>query len=127
MRHKLAYVIMGKIILFIIITCCMTLISCDNYDSVRDPEFHSAIQMNEDLDILDWGHCGEPTADGKYYYVGTVTLYSSEGTSETFDCFEGTEGMEKGCKGVLWYGTFHNIYRNKWVTIDGVKYKGGHI
>lgn len=113
-----------KWILMILSASMLILVSCDNSDSTKSPEFHSAIEMNDDLEIVDWGGCGEPTPDGKYLYMGTVTLYTEEGYSETFDCYEGTEGLERGCKGVLWCGTFYNLYRNKWVTIDGITYKG---
>lgn len=39
----------------------------------------------------------------------------------------GKNGLEKGCRGVIYDGDFYNIDRNKWVKIGGVKYKASNL
>lgn len=115
---------MKKIIMLALVVGLISLTSCNNSGSAKSPVYHSQIVMDEYLNIEDMGHCGELTPDGKYYYYGSVTLYSDDGYSETYDCYQGTEGLERGCRGILCDGTFYNIDRSQWITIDGVKYKG---
>ncbi|MBQ0089712.1 MAG: hypothetical protein KBT27_10335 [Prevotellaceae bacterium] len=114
---------MMKSFLFALTIGIISLTSCNN-NSTNQPKWESEITMDEDLNITDMGHSGELTPDGEYYYDGTVTLYSADGDSETFECYEGTNGLEKGCRGVIVDGIFYNLDRNKWVTINGIKYKG---
>lgn len=106
------------------VVCLISFTSCNNTSSVKSPEYHSQILMDEDLNIEDMGHSGELTPDGNYYYYGSVTLYSDDGNSETFDCYQGTEGLERGCRGVFCDGKFYNLDRSQWITVYGVKYKG---
>lgn len=100
--------------------------SCSS-DSVPSPEYHSEIVMDDDLNITDMGRAGESIPDGNYYYHGSVTLYDEDGSSQVFPCYEGKIGMERGCRGVIYAGTFYNLDRNKWVTIGGTKFKASNI
>lgn len=109
-----------------IVSANLLFASCEP-DNSRLPVFESAIVMNEDLEIVDWRHCGEETADGKYYYQGKVTLFSKEGYSNTFPCFVGLQGFDNACRFAYCNGTFYNIERNEWVSINGVTYRGARI
>ena len=100
--------------------------SCSS-DDAPSPEYHSEITIDEDLNVVDWGRAGQSTEDGNYYYNGEVTLYDEYGNSRTFPCYRGKLGMESGCRGVIYAGVFHNLDRNKWVTIGGVRYKASDI
>lgn len=100
--------------------------SCSSDNSTRIPEYHTSIIYDEDNQVVDWNHCGEYTPDGQYTYYGTATLYSSDGYADTFPCFKGKEGTNKGCMCVYYNGLFYNINRNSWVTINGVRYKGDY-
>ena len=115
---------MKKKMILTSVVCLISLTSCKNTGSAKSPEYHSQIVMDEYLNIENMGHSGEFTPDGDYYYYGSVTLYSDDGNSKTFDCYQGTEGLEKGCRGVLCNRIFYNLDRNQWVTINGIKYKG---
>lgn len=98
--------------------------SCTNSDSnTPSPSYHSEISLDDDYNVTDFGRSGESTPDDNYYYNGTVTLYSVDGDSHTFDCYEGKAGMERGCRGVIYGGTFYNLDRNDYVTIAGTKYR----
>lgn len=96
-------------------------------DSVKSPEYHSEIILDEDLNVLDWGRSGQSTPDGNYLYCGSVTLYGEDGSSRDFPCYKGKKDLEAGCRGVIYDGTFYNLDRNKWVKIEGVKYKASDI
>lgn len=100
--------------------------SCST-DTVKKPEYHSEILLDEDLNIVDMGRAGQSTDDGKYYYNGSVTLYNEDGGSRTFPCYLGKYGLESGCRGVVHAGDFYNLDRNKWVIIGGVKYKASNL
>lgn len=118
---------MKKVYFLVFVLIIVFFTSCDNKYSSKRPEFHSAIVMDDDLNVVDWGHCGEYTPDHKYTYYGTVTLFTTEGYSETFDCYTGKDGNDKGYRGVLLGDNFYNIDKNKWVTINGIKYIGDAI
>lgn len=114
---------MNKASFYIIAAAFLTVAtSCDNSNNRKSSSYQSEITMDEDLNITDFGRSGETTPDGNYYYHGSVTLYSEDGDSRTFDCYEGTKGREQGCRGVLHNGKFHNLDRNEWITINGVRY-----
>ena len=100
--------------------------SCST-DTVRKPEYHGEILLDEDLNIVDMGRAGQSTDDRKYYYNGSVTLYNEDGGSRTFPCYLGRYGLERGCRGVVYAGDFYNLDRNKWVIIGGVKYKASNL
>lgn len=104
---------------FLILSC-----SCSNPNSnIPTPNHQSEISLDDDYNVTDLGRAGESTQDGNYYYDGSVTLYSKDGYSKTFDCYTGKVGMEKGCRGVIYGGKFYNLDRNKYVTIGGIEYK----
>lgn len=100
---------------------------CSCSDNVPSPYYIGEIVMDDDAEVLDWGLSGQTTPDGNYLYHGSVILYSADGSSCEFPCFQGKKGMDKGCRGVVHYGVFYNLDRNKWVTIGGVKYKASNI
>lgn len=100
--------------------------SCSS-DNVRSPEYHSEILLDGDLGIVDMGRAGESTEDDNYYYHGSVTLYDEYGGSRDFPCYIGKNGLEQGCRGVIYAGEFYNLDRSKWVTIGGVKYKASNL
>lgn len=100
--------------------------SCSS-DNVRSPEYHSEILLDDDLNIVDMGRAGQSTDDGNYYYHGSVTLYDEDGGYRNFPCYTGKNGLEKGCRGVIYAGDFYNLDRNKWVKIGGVKYKASNL
>lgn len=115
-----------KIEFYLLLVGCIFVINvtgCSGQSEGKSPEYISNIQLNENYGVTDWGHSGEKTPDGNYYYYGQVILYSDNGQQRTFDCYLGTEGMEKGCRGVIYYGQFYNLDRNKWITIAGVRYR----
>jgi len=100
--------------------------SCSS-DNVKSPEYHSEVLMDDNLNIVHMGRAGQSTEDGNYYYHGSVTLYDEDGGSRNFPCFIGQNGLEQGCRGVIYAGDFYNLDRNKWVIIDGVKYKASDL
>lgn len=110
-------------IVITILSCCILSVSCDE-ESARHPEYQYEITLDDDLNVIDLGRAGQSTPDGMYYYSGQVTLFSPDGSSRTFQCLEGKNGMDAGCRGAWHYGYFYNLDRNKWVTIGGVKYRG---
>lgn len=99
----------------------------DNSDNIKEPEYHSDITLSDDLTVIDWGRTGQSTEDDNYYYDGSVTLHSKDGSSRTFPCYQGKHGLESGCRGVIYAGEFYNLDRNEWVTIGGVTYKASDI
>lgn len=102
--------------------------ACTNSDNnIPSPLYHSEISLDDDYNVTDFGRSGESTPDGNYYYNGTVTLYSTDGDSDTFNCYTGKVGMERGCRGVIYNGIFYNLDRNKYVIIAGTKYKASGI
>lgn len=97
--------------------------SCSS-DNVKSPEYHSEIIMDDDLNIIDLGRAGQLTEDGNFYYHGSVTLYDEDGGCSIFPCYLSKNGRGRG---VIYAGEFYNLDRNKWVTIDGIKYKASDI
>lgn len=95
-------------------------------NNIKDPEYHTDIIYDEDMNVLDWGLSGQSTPDGKYFYYGSVTLYSEDGCSRDFPCYLGKNGLESGCRGVVNIGKFYNLDRNEWVNINGVRYKASN-
>ena len=120
-----------KIISAIYLTVAlMTLVSCGSSHgdtSIPLPEYISELTLDEDNNVTDMGRAGESTPDGNYYYHGSVRLYSDDGDSDTFDCYEGKVGMERGCRGVIYGGTFYNLDRNDYVTIAGTRYRASGL
>lgn len=108
----------------------MALVSCGSSHgdtSIPPPEYISEITLDEDNNVTDMGRAGESTPDGNYYYHGSVRLYSDDGDSDTFDCYEGKVGMERGCRGIIYGGTFYNLDRNDYVTIAGTRYRASGL
>lgn len=122
---------MMKIISAIYLTVAvMALVSCGGSHSdtsIPLPEYTSEISLDENNNVTDMGRAGESTTDGNYYYHGSVRLYSEDGDSDTFDCYEGKFGMERGCRGVIYGGTFYNLDRNDYVTIAGTRYRASGL
>lgn len=112
---------------FVMLLLGATMFSSCSYDNVRSPEYHSEILLDDDLNIVDMGRAGQSTEDGNYYYHGSVTLYNEDGGSRNFPCYTGKNGLEQGCRGVIYAGEFYNLDRSKWVTIGGVKYKASNL
>lgn len=115
-----------KILFIAVVIVMMALVSCRSSHgdtSIPLPEYISEIILDENNNVTDMGRAGESTPDGNYYYHGSVRLYSEYGDSDTFDCYEGKVGMERGCRGVIYGGTFYNLDRNDYVTIAGTKYR----
>lgn len=112
---------------FALLLFSIVILSSCSSDNVKSPEYHSEIIMDDDLNIIDLGRAGQLTEDGNFYYDGSVTLYDEDGGYRTFPCYRGKYGLEGGCKVVIYAGEFYNLYRNKWVTIDGIKYKASDI
>lgn len=110
-----------------ITTLAMVLSVGCSANSVKEPEYHSQIIFDENLNITDWGRSGQSTPDDNYYYYGSVTLYSKGDTSREFPCYLGKYGLDQGCRGVIYAGTFYNLDRNKWIEIGGVKYRASDI
>ncbi len=100
----------------LLITSTALFLSCTS-DNTKRPEYHPETSIDDELN------------DGDYYYNGSVTLYSEDGSSMEFPCYTytGTVGLAKGCRGVVYDGQFYNLDRNEWVTIDGVRYKASDI
>lgn len=119
-----------KILFIATVIVIMALVSCGSSHgdtSIPLPEYISEITLDEDNNVTDRGRAGESTPDGNYYYHGSVRLYSEDGGSDTFDCYEGKVGMERGCRGVIYGGTFYNLDRNDYVTIAGTKYRASGL
>lgn len=119
-----------KILFIAAIIVMMALVSCgrshgDTY--IPLPEYISETTLDEDNNVTDMGRAGESTLDGNYYYHGSVRLYSDDGDSDIFDCYEGKVGMERGCRGVIYGGTFYNLDRNDYVTIAGTRYRASGL
>lgn len=112
---------------FVMLLLGTTMFSSCSYDNVRSPEYHSEILLDDNLNIVDMGRAGQSTEDGNYYYHGSVTLYNEDGGSRNFPCYTGKNGLEQGCRGVIYDGEFYNLDRSKWVTIGGVKYKASNL
>lgn len=115
----------NKIIYFISIQLIITVLLCSacNSNNYNEPRHDSSITFDEDLNPTDWGDSGQKTSDGNYYYYGNVTLTDEYGSSRTFSCYQGTKGLESGCRGIIHNGKFYNLDRNSWITIDGIRYK----
>lgn len=113
----------------IILFMTFSIVSCnDKGNSVQSPIYDGEITLKEgSTDVEDSGCAGQSTPDGKFSYHGRVTLYTESGFSEVFECFEGKEGMDKGCRGIIVHGIFYNLDRNNWITIDGITYKASGI
>lgn len=122
---------MNPQILFIAAVFVMVaLVSCENSHgdtSIPLPEYISEITLDEDNNVTDLDRAGESTPDGNYYYHGSVRLYSDDGDSDIFDCYEGKVGMERGCRGVKYGGTFYNLDRNDYVTIAETRYRASGL
>ncbi len=121
---------MKKTLVIYVVVAMMALVSCGNSHSdtsIPRPEYMSEITLDEDNNVTDMGRAGESTPDGNYYYHGSVRLYSEDGGSDTFDCYEGKVGMERGCRGVIYGGTFYNLDRNDYVTIAGTRYRASGL
>lgn len=119
-----------KILFIATVIVIMALVSCGSSHgdtSIPLPEYISEITLDEDNNVTDRGRAGESTPDGNYYYHGSVRLYSEDGDSDTFDCYESKVGMERGCRGVIYGGTFYNLDRNDYVTIAGTKYRASGL
>ncbi len=119
-----------KILFIAAIIVMMALVSCGRSHgdtSIPLPEYISEITLDEDNNVTDMGRAGESTPDGNYYYHGSVRLYSDDGDSDIFDCYEGKVGMERGCRGVIYGGTFYNLDRNDYVTIAGTRYRASGL
>lgn len=118
-------------ITFITMAIAMTvLVSCGSShgdSSIPLPEYISEISLDENNNVTDMGRAGESTPDGNYYYHGSVRLYSDDGDSDTFDCYEGKVGLDRGCRGVIYGGTFFNLDRNDYVTIAGTRYRASGL
>lgn len=117
-----------KILFFAI--SMVALASCGNSHgdtNIPLPEYISEITLDEDYNVTDMGRSGESTPDGNYYYHGSVRLYSDDGDSDTFDCYVGKVGMERGCRGVIFGGMFYNLDRNDYVTIAGTIYRASGL
>ncbi len=110
----------------ILVTSSIVCSGCSS-DKAKAPVYNAGISIDENLNISDFGYVGQSTHDGNYYYRGSVTLYRTDGGSKKFQCYTGKIGHDKGCRGVIYCGTFYNLDRNKWVTIDGIKYKASNI
>lgn len=93
-------------IIIVFTAVCMS--SCNGKsDSVQSPIYEGEITFKEgSTDVEDWGRAGQTTPDGNYFYHGKVTLFTESGISETFECYEGKNGMDKGCRGILVNGEF---------------------
>lgn len=81
-----------KILFIAVVIVMMALVSCGSSHgdtSIPLPEYISEITLDEDNNVTDMGRAGESTPDGNYYYHGLVRLYSEDGDSDTFDCYEG--------------------------------------
>ncbi|MBE6303609.1 MAG: hypothetical protein E7089_06705 [Bacteroidales bacterium] len=100
--------------------------SCSS-DNIKEPEYRYDTIFDENLNIVDMGRAGECTDDGNYYFYGYVTLYDQYGGSQDFTCYTGTQGLEKGCRGIIYGGEFYNLDRNKWIIVGGVKYKASNL
>lgn len=119
-----------KIIYIALAIAMMALVSCGGSHadtSIPRPEYISEVALDGDNNVTDMGRAGKSTPDGNYYYHGSVRLYSEDGDSDTFDCYEGKIGMESGCRGVIYCGTFYNLDRNDYVTIAGTRYRASGL
>lgn len=120
-----------KMKLSIYFTVAMTiLVGCgSSHDdtSIPLPEYISEITLDENNHVTDMGRSGESTPDGNYYYHGSVCLYTDDGCPDIFDCYEGKIGTERGCRGIIYGGTFYNLDRNDYVTIAGTRYRASGL
>lgn len=125
--HLRMKTIICKIYYFTALITTMALYFSCSSNSGKFPEYHGEITFDENLNVQDWGRSGQSTPDGNYLYYGSVTLYSEDGSSRDFPCYEGKKGLEKGCRGVIYADKFYNLDRNEWVNIGGVRYKASDI
>ena len=102
-----------------------TLQSCE--PDISLPYFHNErITIYDDYSFSMNSNIYEQDTDN-YSLMGTVTLYDTDGGERDFAWYRGKKDWEQGCNIVIYCGKSYNLDRNKWVYIDGKKYRATNI